>query len=131
MSLSDPIAYMLTQIRNGQARGKITIRMPSSKQKRAIAELLKEEGYISDFSVQDTEGKAQLEVRLKYFRGKPVIEELKRVSRPGLRIYRGRNALPRVWGGLGVAIVSTSKGLMTDRQAREAGHGGEIIAYVA
>jgi small subunit ribosomal protein S8 len=122
---------MLTQIRNGQARGKITIRMPSSKQKRAIAQLLKDEGYISDFSVHDDEGKAQLELRLKYFRGKPVIEELKRVSRPGLRIYRGRNELPRVWGGLGVTIVSTSKGLMTDRQAREAGHGGEIIAYVA
>jgi small subunit ribosomal protein S8 len=122
---------MLTHIRNGQARGKITIRMPSSKQKQAIAQLLKDEGYISEFSVQDVEGKSELELRLKYFRGKPVIEELKRVSRPGLRIYRGRNELPRVWGGLGVAIVSTSKGLMTDRQAREAGHGGEIIAYVA
>jgi small subunit ribosomal protein S8 len=129
--MSDPIADMLTHIRNGQARGKITIRMPSSKQKQAIAQLLKDEGYISEFSVQDVEGKSELELRLKYFRGKPVIEELKRVSRPGLRIYRGRNELPRVWGGLGVAIVSTSKGLMTDRQAREAGHGGEIIAYVA
>ncbi len=131
MSMSDPIADMLTRIRNGQARGRITIRMPSSKQKTAIAALLKEEGYISDFSVHDVEGKSQLELRLKYFRGKPVIEELKRVSRPGLRIYRGRNELPRVWAGLGVAIVSTSQGLMTDRQAREAGHGGEIIAYVA
>jgi len=131
MSMSDPIADMLTHIRNGQARGKITIRMPSSKQKQAIAQLLQDEGYISEFSVHDVEGKSELELRLKYFRGKPVIEELKRVSRPGLRIYRGRDELPRVWGGLGVAIVSTSKGLMTDRQAREAGHGGEIIAYVA
>jgi small subunit ribosomal protein S8 len=129
--MSDPIADMLTRIRNGQARGKITIRMPSSKQKKAIAALLKDEGYISDFSVQEADGKAQLELRLKYFRGRPVIEELKRVSRPGLRIYRGRSELPRVLGGLGVAIVSTSKGLMTDRAAREAGHGGEIIAYVA
>jgi small subunit ribosomal protein S8 len=122
---------MLTHIRNGQARGKITIRMPSSKQKQAIAVLLKDEGYINDYAVHDAEGKAQLELRLKYFRGKPVIEELKRISRPGLRIYRGRNELPRVWGGLGIAIVSTSKGLMTDRAAREAGHGGEIVAYVA
>lgn len=131
MSMSDPIADMLTHIRNGQARGKITIRMPSSKQKQAIAALLKDEGYINDYAVQDAEGKALLELRLKYFRGKPVIEELKRISRPGLRIYRGRNELPRVWGGLGIAIVSTSKGLMTDRAAREAGHGGEIVAYVA
>jgi small subunit ribosomal protein S8 len=129
--MSDPIADMLTRIRNGQARGKITIRMPASKQKKAIAELLKAEGYISDYSEHDDEGKAQLELRLKYFRGKPVIEELKRVSRPGLRIYRGRDELPSVWAGLGIAIVSTSKGLMTDRAAREAGHGGEIIAYVA
>jgi small subunit ribosomal protein S8 len=131
MSMSDPIADMLTHIRNGQARGKITIRMPSSKQKQAIAALLKEEGYISDFSVQDDSGKAQLELRLKYFRGKPVIEQLTRISRPGLRIYRGRDELPRVWGGLGIAIVSTSQGLMTDRAARQAGHGGEIIAHVA
>jgi small subunit ribosomal protein S8 len=131
MSLSDPIADMLTRIRNGQARGKVTIRMPSSKQKQAIAALLKEEGYIGDAAVHEVDGKAELELRLKYFRGKPVIEELKRISRPGLRIYRGRNELPRVWGGLGIAIVSTSKGLMTDRAAREAGHGGELIAYVA
>lgn len=131
MSMSDPIADLLTRIRNGQARGKITIRMPSSKQKKAIAALLKDEGYISDFGERDVEGKAELELRLKYFRGKPVIEELKRVSRPGLRIYRGRSELPRVWGGLGIAIVSTSRGLMTDRAARDAGHGGEIIAYVA
>lgn len=131
MSMSDPIADLLTRIRNGQARGKITIRMPSSKQKKAIAALLKDEGYITDFAEREVEGKQELELRLKYFRGKPVIEELKRVSRPGLRIYRGRDELPRVWGGLGIAIVSTSRGLMTDRAARDAGHGGEIIAYVA
>jgi small subunit ribosomal protein S8 len=131
MSVSDPIADMLTRIRNGQQRGKITIMMPSSKQKIAIAELLRDEGYIADATVEDAGGKPQLVVKLKYFRGKPAIELLKRVSRPGLRIYRGRDQLPNVWGGLGVAIVSTSKGLMTDRAARQAGHGGEIIAYVA
>jgi small subunit ribosomal protein S8 len=122
---------MLTRIRNGQARGKITITMPSSKQKLAIAELLKEEGYIADLSVDPNEGKPQLELKLKYFRGKPVIEHIKRVSRPGLRIYRGKGDIPQVWGGLGIAIVSTSKGLMSDRVARREGHGGEILAYVA
>ncbi|WP_058555004.1 30S ribosomal protein S8 [Thiohalocapsa sp. ML1] len=131
MSMSDPIADMLTHIRNGQTRGKVTIRMPSSKQKKAIAVLLKDEGYISDFSVHEDGGKAQLEIRLKYYRGKPVIEQLTRVSKPGLRIYRGCDELPRVWAGLGIAIVSTSQGLMTDRAARQTGHGGEIIAYVA
>lgn len=131
MSVSDPIADMLTRIRNGQQRGKITIVMPSSKQKVAIAELLKQEGYVADATVEPGDGKPQLVVKLKYFRGKPAIEHLKRVSRPGLRIYRGRDELPKVWGGLGVAIVSTSKGLMTDRAARQAGHGGEIIAYIA
>lgn len=131
MSVSDPIADMLTRIRNGQQRGKITIVMPSSKQKVAIAELLKAEGYIADATHEEADGKPQLVLKLKYFRGKPVIESLKRVSRPGLRIYRGRDELPKVWGGLGIAIVSTSKGLMTDRAARQAGHGGEIIAYVA
>ncbi len=131
MSMSDPIADMLTRIRNGQQRGKITIVMPSSKQKFAIATLLKEEGYIADAQVETVDAKARLVVRLKYFRGKPVIEFLKRVSRPGLRVYRGQDALPTVWGGLGVAIISTSRGLMTDRAARQTGHGGEIIAYVA
>jgi small subunit ribosomal protein S8 len=131
MSMSDPIADMLTRIRNGQARGKITIVMPSSKQKLAIAELLKNEGYIADASVEDNGGKPQLEIKLKYHRGKPVIEYLKRVSRPGLRIYRGKDELPRVWGGLGIAIVSTSQGVMSDRAARSAGHGGEILAFVA
>jgi small subunit ribosomal protein S8 len=129
--MSDPIADMLTRIRNAQARGKVTITIPSSKQKVAIAHLLKDEGYIADVAVDEGEGKPQLELKLKYFRGKPVIEYLKRVSRPGLRIYRGKNELPTVWGGLGIAIVSTSKGLMTDRAARREGHGGEILAYVA
>ena len=131
MSMSDPIADMLTRIRNGQIRGKVTISMPSSKQKIAIANLLRDEGYLSDVSVQDDGGKPQLVLKLKYHRGKPVIEYLKRVSRPGLRIYRGKDELPSVWGGLGVVIVSTSQGLMSDRAARKAGHGGEIIAYVA
>ncbi len=131
MSMSDPIADMLTRIRNGQQRGKITIVMPSSKKKVAIANLLKDEGYIADATVEANDGKPELVVKLKYYRGKPVIEMLKRVSRPGLRIYRNRNELPKVWAGLGIAIVSTSKGLMTDRVARQSGHGGEIIAYVA
>ena len=131
MSMSDPIADMLTRIRNGQQRGKITIVMPSSKQKVAIANLLKEEGYIADAMVEAKSGKPELVIKLKYYRGKPVIELLKRVSRPGLRIYRNKNELPKVWAGLGIAIVSTSQGLMTDRAARQAGHGGEIIAYVA
>jgi small subunit ribosomal protein S8 len=131
MSMSDPIADMLTRIRNGQQRGKVTIVMPSSKQKVALANLLKEEGYISDVTVEARGEKSELSIKLKYHRGKPVIELLKRVSRPGLRIYRSRDDLPTVWGGLGVAVVSTSKGMMTDRAARQAGHGGEIIAFVA
>ncbi|MCF7992595.1 MAG: 30S ribosomal protein S8 [Thiohalocapsa sp.] len=131
MSMSDPIADMLTRIRNAQTRGKVTIVIPSSKQKLAIANLLKEEGYIADVSLDPNDGKPQLEIKLKYFRGKPVIEYLKRVSRPGLRIYRGKGELPSVWAGLGIAIVSTSKGLMTDRAARREGYGGEILAYVA
>jgi len=131
MSMSDPIADMLTRIRNGQARGKITISMPSSKQKVAIARLLEEEGYLSDVSQASEGKKPQLVIKLKYHRGKPVIELLKRVSRPSLRIYRGKDDLPTVMGGLGVAIVSTSRGLMSDRAARAAGQGGEILAYVA
>lgn len=131
MSMSDPIADMLTRIRNGQVRGKITISMPSSKQKHAIANLLKDEGYLADVAVEGEGAKPQLVIKLKYFRGKPVIEYLKRVSRPGLRIYRGKGALPQVRGGLGVAIVSTSQGLMSDRAARKAGFGGEVLAYVA
>lgn len=131
MSMTDPIADLLTRIRNGQLRGKITISMPLSKQKLALATLLQDEGYVAGVSVEEHETKPQLVLRLKYYRGKPVIEQIKRISRPGLRIYRGKNDLPTVWDGLGVAIVSTSNGLMTDRAAREAGQGGEIIAYVA
>jgi small subunit ribosomal protein S8 len=131
MSMSDPIADMLTRIRNGQARGKVTITMPCSKQKVAIANLLKDEGYLSEVSVELEGRKPQLVIKLKYYRGKPVIEHLERISRPGLRIYRRKDELPKVMGGLGVAIVSTSTGLMSDRAARAAGQGGEILAYVA
>jgi small subunit ribosomal protein S8 len=128
--MQDPIADMLTRIRNGQAASKVSVVMPSSKVKVAIANLLKEEGYITDYAVSgDT--KKSLEVTLKYFEGKKVIEKIERVSRPGLRIYKGAKDLPKVMGGLGVAIVSTSKGVMTDRAARKAGMGGEIVCYVA
>ena len=131
MSMSDPIADMLTRIRNGQAVGKKAISMPSSLKKEAIAKVLKDEGYISDFSVSKEGAKGILNIELKYFQGKPVIEMIQRVSRPGLRIYKGAKDLPKVRAGLGIAIISTSKGLMTDRAARVAGHGGEILAYVA
>jgi small subunit ribosomal protein S8 len=130
MSMSDPIADMLTRIRNGQAAGKKEVRMPSSKQKLAIANLLKEEGYVAEVAVDAAQSKPQLTIGLRYFQGKPVIESLQRVSRPGLRVYKGRKELPDVLGGLGIAIVSTSRGLMTDRAARAAGEGGEIIATV-
>ncbi|OZB05671.1 MAG: 30S ribosomal protein S8 [Idiomarina sp. 34-48-12] len=130
MSMQDPIADMFTRIRNAQGANKVAVRMPASKKKVAIAQVLKEEGYIADFSVSG-DVKAELEVTLKYFEGKPVIESIERVSRPGLRIYKKRNELPKVMGGLGVAVVSTSKGLMTDRAARKAGLGGEVIGYVA
>ncbi|HET8816106.1 30S ribosomal protein S8 [Pseudidiomarina aestuarii] len=130
MSMQDPIADMFTRIRNAQGANKVAVRMPASKQKVAIAQVLKEEGYIADFSVSG-DVKAELEVTLKYFEGSPVIESIERVSRPGLRIYKKRNELPKVMGGLGVAVVSTSKGLMTDRAARKAGLGGEVIGYVA
>lgn len=130
MSMQDPIADMFTRIRNAQGANKVAVRMPASKQKVAIAQVLKEEGYIADFSVTG-DVKAELEVTLKYFEGKPVIESIERVSRPGLRIYKKRNELPKVMGGLGVAVVSTSKGLMTDRAARKAGLGGEVLGYVA
>ncbi|WMC10774.1 30S ribosomal protein S8 [Oceanimonas pelagia] len=130
MSMQDPIADMLTRIRNGQAANKVAVSMPSSKVKVAIAKVLKEEGYITDYAVSgDT--KAELEVTLKYFQGAPVVELLQRVSRPGLRIYKKRDELPKVMAGMGVAIVSTSQGVMTDRAARKAGMGGEIICYVA
>jgi len=131
MSMSDPVADMLTRIRNGQSAGKQSVTMPASKLKASIAQLLKDEGYISDFSKSEIGGKPAIEVTLKYFQGQPVIELIKRVSRPGLRIYKSRDELPKVRGGLGVAIVSTSKGVMTDREARKQGHGGEVIAIVA
>lgn len=130
MSMQDPIADMLTRIRNGQAANKVAISMPSSKLKVAIANVLAEEGYVESFKVVDGV-KPELEITLKYFQNKPVVESIQRVSRPGLRIYKRKDELPKVMGGLGIAVVSTSKGVMTDRAARQAGLGGEIICYVA
>ena len=131
MSMSDPIADMLTRIRNAQLVEKPAVTMPSSKLKVAIAQVLKDEGYIDGFSVRDEGGKPELEIALKYYAGRPVIERIERVSRPGLRVYRGRDALPQVMNGLGVAIVTTPKGVMTDRKARASGIGGEVLCYVA
>lgn len=131
MSMSDPIADMLTRIRNGQTVDKTEVVMPSSKLKVAIAQVLKDEGYIDGFTVVSNNGKAELHVGLKYYAGRPVIERLERVSRPGLRVYKNHQTIPQVMNGLGVAIVSTPKGVMTDRKAREAGIGGEVICYVA
>ncbi len=131
MSMSDPIADMLTRIRNAQAVAKTSVKMPSSKLKKAIAQVLKDEGYIDDFAVHDNGGKPELEVTLKYHAGQPVIERIERVSRPGLRVYKGSNAIPQVMNGLGVAIVTTPKGVMTDRKARQTGVGGEVLCYVA
>ena len=131
MSMSDPIADMLTRIRNAQGVQKTTVAMPSSKVKVAIASVPKDEGYIEDFAVSTAEGKAELKIGLKYYVGRPVIERLERVSRPGLRIYKGKDEIPTVMNGLGVAIVSTPKGVMTDRKARATGVGGEVICFVA
>jgi small subunit ribosomal protein S8 len=131
MSMSDPIADMLTRIRNAQAANKVQVSMPNSTVKVGIAAVLKDEGYITDFRVDENDGKPNLEVTLKYFEGRGVIDNIKRASRPGLRIYRRKDDLPRVFDGLGIAIISTSKGFMTDAAAREAGHGGEIICFVA
>jgi small subunit ribosomal protein S8 len=131
MSMSDPIADMLTRIRNGQMAGHASVVMPSSKLKAAVAKLLADEGFVSTFSINENDGKAELSVDLKYFDGKPVIEMIKRVSRPGLRVYKNKDELPKVIGGLGIAVISTSKGIMTDRDARQAGIGGEVICYVA
>ncbi len=130
MSMQDPVADMLTRIRNGQMANHETVSMPSSKLKNAIAKVLLDEGYIKGFEV-NKESKPQLSVQLKYYEGKPVIDMIKKVSRPGLRIYRNTNELPKVIGGLGVAIISTSKGLMSDRAARAAGHGGEVLCVVS
>jgi len=128
--MQDPIADMFTRIRNGQAANKVAVNMPSSKMKVALAELLKNEGYIADYSAT-SDVKPVLDITLKYFEGQPVIETLKRVSRPGLRIYKANNDIPNVMGGLGVAVVSTSQGLMSDRAARKAGIGGEVICFVS
>lgn len=130
MSMTDPIADMLTRIRNGLSANKMEVSMPSSKVKKSVAQVLKDEGYINDFAEQDIDGKPVLNVTLKYYQGKPVIVTIKRISRPGLRVYKGKNELPTVQGGLGVAIVSTSAGVMTDRAARAAGHGGEVLCTV-
>ncbi len=131
MSMSDPIADMLTRIRNAQMVQKVSVVMPASKLKTAIAEVLKSEGYIDNFAVRNADSKPQLEIALKYYAGKPVIEHIERVSRPGLRVYKGRHDIPNVMNGLGVAIVTTPKGVMTDRKARQAGIGGEVLCYVA
>jgi len=130
MSMSDPIADMLTRIRNAQASEKVTVAMPASKLKAAIAKVLKDEGYIDDFKLE-VGVKPQLEIALKYYAGRPVIEKIERVSRPGLRIYKGTKDIPQVMNGLGIAIVSTSKGVMTDRKARATGLGGEVLCIVA
>ena len=131
MSMTDPIADLLTRIRNGQSSGKPEVTLPASKVKLAIAKVLKDEGYIEDFAATTVEGKPTLAVQLKYFQGRPVIDRLERVSRPGLRVYKGRDAIPQVMNGLGVAIVTTPKGVMTDRKARATGVGGEVLCYVA
>src|SRR4029453_12274273 len=128
--MSDPISDMLTRIRNAQRSEKQVVAMPASRLKASIAQVLKDEGYIEDFALRENEGKPQLEISLKYYAGKPVIEKLERVSRPGLRIYRGKTEMPTVMNGLGVAIVSTSRGVMTDRKARGLGVGGEVLCIV-
>ncbi len=131
MSMSDPIADLLTRIRNAQMVAKASVSVPSSKVKVAIAQVLKDEGYIDGFQVKSTDGKSELEIALKYYAGRPVIERIERVSRPGLRVYKGRDAIPQVMNGLGAAIVTTPKGVMTDRKARAAVVGGEVLGYVA
>jgi len=131
MSMSDPIADMLTRIRNAQATNKATVTMPSSKVKAGIAKVLKDEGYINDFRVVDSGKKPQLEITLKYFQGKGVIDMIRRASRPGLRQYKGKDDLPKVFDGLGITIVSTSGGIMTESAARAAGHGGEVLCFVS
>ena len=131
MSMTDPIADLLTRIRNAQTARKTEVTLASSRVKRAIVKVLKDEGYVGDFRVGDDAGKSTLTIELKYYEGRPVIDRLERVSRPGLRIYRGKNELPKVLGGLGTVIVSTPKGVMTDREARANGQGGEVLCIVA
>ncbi len=131
MTMSDPISDMLTRIRNGQKARKVSVSMPASNAKEAVAKVLKDEGYITDYSSDGEGAEKFLSVELKYFEGVPVIENIKRTSRPGLRVYRGTDGLPKVLGGLGISIVSTSAGVMSDRQAREKGMGGEVICVVS
>ena len=131
MSMTDPVADLLTRIRNGQTAGKAHVSLDSSKIKTEIARVLKDEGYVTDFRVAAEDGKPRLTIDLKYYEGRPVIDRLERVSRPGLRIYRGKDELPKVLGGMGTVIVSTPQGVMTDRQAREKGQGGEVLCIVA
>ncbi|MEQ9561142.1 MAG: 30S ribosomal protein S8 [Woeseiaceae bacterium] len=131
MSMTDPIADMLTRVRNGQKARKMSVAMPSSNAKVAVAKVLKDEGYITDYSIENDGAKNELTIELKYFEGKAVIEQVKRISKPGLRIYRSMDELPKVLGGLGVAIVSTSAGVMSDKQAREKGIGGEVLCIVS
>jgi len=131
MSMSDPIADMLTRIRNGQQARKVSVTMPASKVKQSIAAVLRDEGYVGGCELSEADGKPQMTVTLKYYDNAPVINKIKRVSRPGLRIYKGKDELPRVLGGLGVAIISTSQGVMADAKARQAGEGGEVLCYVS
>lgn len=131
MSMSDPIADMLTRIRNGQQARKVSVSMPASKAKMKVAEVLKDEGYVGDCVNEEVDGKPQLKITLKYYQNEPVINKIDRVSRPGLRIYRGKGEIPQVLGGLGIAIISTSKGVMADAKARQAGEGGEVLCYVS
>ena len=131
MSMTDPIADFLTRIRNGQASGKVEVKMPSSRIKLALAKVLKDEGYLDDYAIVPEGAKSTLTLRLKYYQGRPVIDRLERISRPGLRVYRAKDELPKVLGGMGVAIISTSRGVMTDREARAAGHGGEVLCIVS
>ena len=130
MSMTDPISDMLTRIRNAQMVGQVEVGMPSSKVKTAIAQVLKDEGYIDDYAVREEGAKKELRIGLRYYAGRPVIERIERVSKPGLRVYKGRDGLPKVMNGLGVAIVSTSQGVMTDKDAARKGIGGEILAHV-
>lgn len=131
MSMTDPISDLLTRIRNGQLSGKTEVKAPASKLKAEVLRVLKEEGYIADFEKTEEDGKPVLSVKLKYYQGEPVIAKIARVSRPGLRVYKGKDELPKVLGGLGVAIVSTSKGVMSDRAARASGQGGEVLCVVS
>ena len=131
MSMSDPIADMLTRIRNAQQARKVSVSMPASKVKKSIADVLKDEGYISSCEIDENDGKPLLSVTLKYYDNAPVISKIKRVSRPGLRIYKNKDEIPKVLGGLGIAIMSTSKGVMADAKARQAGEGGEVLCYVS